>query len=85
MSTRIWIKIGLWLVSKWLSRQNDIENNCDKHPLIQNLIGANSTFDFLNIVTDETTEEAVLEILSDAKNVNIGEVINKVVVDLVKK
>ena len=85
MTTSIWIKIGLWLISKWLMKQKQKEDIQHNSPLVWNLLHANSVDSLLDIVTDETTEEAVLEILSDAKRVNIGDVVEKAVDALVKK
>lgn len=85
MSTALWIKLGLWLFSKWLMKQNEKDEFKDRHPLVQNLLTSRTSEDLLNIVTDDTTEEAVLEIIADAKGVKIGDVVEKMISDLVKK
>jgi hypothetical protein len=83
MSTAFWIKIGLDIFFRWLAKQK--QDDGKNSVLVNNLIGAQSIDDLMNIATDETTEEAVAEILVEAAEVPVGRFLDRVVRKLARK
>lgn len=80
MGTAFWIKIGLEIFFRWLAKQKHIEDqpHLKNNVLVNNLIAASSVDDLMNIATDETTEEAVAEILTEAAEVPVGKFMDRI-------
>ena len=71
MGKEFWIKIGLEIFFRWLNKKKNSPNG---NPLINNLIAAKSVDDLMNIATDATTENVIMEIMTEVAEEPAGNI-----------